>query len=98
MYKVAAVGRFESIAYFGAIGVETFFEDTASGSERLIKRLAKNGYAVIFVDEEYYNDKNFENESLPAVLPLPAAKNDRSEERISEYVKRAIGSDMIFEG
>lgn len=98
MYKIAALGRFESVAYFGAIGVEVFFVTDIKGAEKLMKKLAKSGYAVILIDEEYYNEGIFENDILPAILPLSFGKDTQNEERISEYIKRAIGSDMIFEG
>lgn len=98
MYKIAAIGDFESIAYFGAIGVETFFIDSGTSLEKLIKKLAKNGYAVIFVTEEYYVENLFENEFLPAVILLRSGTEDTQNDRLGEFVRRAIGSDMIFDG
>ena len=97
MYKIAALGNFERVAYFGEIGVEVFVVSSTEEAEKLMKKLAKNGYAVIFTDEEYYSNI-FENDFLPAVLPLSFGGGTQNEERISGYIKRAIGSDMIFEG
>ena len=98
MYKVAAVGDFERIAYFGAIGMETFFTDSKREAGKLIKKLGKNGYAIIFVTEEFYENGAYQNDFLPAVLPIGSGKSETGEDRLSEYVKRAIGSDMIFDG
>ena len=95
MYKVAAVGDFESIAYFGAIGVETFFPASHEEADRLIKKLSENGYAIILVTEKYYGNIRFENESLPAVVPLPE-KDISGNKRLDIFVKRAIGTDMMF--
>lgn len=97
MYKIAAIGDFESIAYFGAIGVDTFFPDSKKEADKLIKKLAKNEYAVIFVAEKYYGNVCFENEFLPAVVPLVSGEENFGSERLSKFVRRAIGSDMIFD-
>lgn len=98
MYRIAVIGEFEDIAYFGTIGVETFFSNSRKEAEKLIKRLSKNGYAVIFVTEEYYSAGIFESELLPAVVPLDSGNSSIGADRLSEYVRRAIGSDMIFDG
>ncbi len=95
MYKVAAIGDFESIAYFGAIGVETFFPASHKEADKLIKKLSLNGYAIILVTEKYYGNIRFENELLPAVVPLPG-KDMSQKDRLDAFVKRAIGTDMIF--
>ena len=98
MYRIAVIGNFEDIAYFGAIGVETFFPKSRKEAEKLIKKLSKSGYAVIFVTEEYYPEGIFENEFLPAVVPIGSGKLGIATDRLGEYVSRAIGSDMIFDG
>lgn len=96
MYRFAAVGDFENTAYFGAIGAETFYPQSAEEASGLIGRLAKGNYAVIFVSEKYYTS-GFDDFFLPAVIPLPEKGSSFAEDRISAYVKKAIGSDMIFD-
>lgn len=97
MYKFATVGDFEITAYFGAIGAETFFPKSQEDARTIIKRLIKGDYAVIFVSERYY-ENGFETDFLPAVIPITSEKSDFAIERISAYVKRAIGQDMNFDG
>lgn len=94
MYKFAAIGDFENTAYFGAIGAETFFPESKEDAQAIIKRLSQSGYAVIFVNEKYYED-SYGSDVLTAVIPLPSGKGSNT--RISTYVKRAIGSDMNFD-
>ncbi len=94
MYKFAAIGDFENTAYFGAIGAETFFPESKEEAQAIIKRLSQSGYAVIFVNEKYYED-SYQSADLTAVIPLPSGEGSSS--RISTYVKRAVGSDMNFD-
>ncbi len=99
MYKVAALGDFESTAYFGCIGAETFFVKSKAEAEETIKRLTASGYAVIFVSERYLGDfAQYENSMLPAVIPLPCIGSEASVGvgLLKKYVKRAVGSDIIF--
>ena len=99
MYKIAAIGDFEETAYFGAIGAKTFFPKSQKEAARLMKGLKEEEYAIIFVSDKYFvaaprNDKTI----LPAVVPIPDKSGESAGDRqMSEYIKRAVGSDMNFD-
>ena len=95
MYKIAAVGDFEEIAHFGIIGAETFFPKTKKDAARIIERLFKEEYAVIFVSDEYAADIENASTPLPAIVPLPGNSGDNVGEKLLRgYIKRAAGSDI----
>ena len=51
MYKIAVLGDRDSIYGFGALGLEVFPVEEAEAGARLIRRLAEENYAVLYVTE-----------------------------------------------
>lgn len=101
MYKIAAIGDFENTAYFGAIGAEVFCPTSQKDAARLVRRLKDGGHAVIFISEKYYSGELAEicrDSLIPALIPLPLAAENAGAARknLSELVKQAVGSDIIF--
>lgn len=99
MYRIAAVGDFEDTAYFGAIGAKAFFPKSQKEAARLMKGLMQEEYAIIFVSDKYFaaaprNDKAI----LPAIVPIPDKSGESTgDKQMSEYIKRAVGSDIDFD-
>ena len=51
MYKIGVLGDRDSVYGFGALGLEVFpVEETEAGA-KLLRRLAEEGYAVLYVTE-----------------------------------------------
>lgn len=104
MYKVGIIGDFENVAYFGAIGMETFSPKAPEDTSKIIERLAKNDFAVIFVSEKYYGAaekavKKYAETALPAIIPLPCGGSPQGigRRQMKQFVERAVGSDVIFD-
>ncbi|MDD6214748.1 MAG: V-type ATP synthase subunit F [Firmicutes bacterium] len=104
MYKVGIIGDFENVAYFGAIGMETFSPKAPEDTSKIIERLAKNDFAVIFVSEKYYSAaekavQTYADATLPAIVPLPCGGISQgiAREQMKQFVERAVGSDIIFD-
>lgn len=51
MYKIAAMGDRDSIYGFASLGLSVFPEDDPQSASHKLKKLAEEGYAVIFITE-----------------------------------------------
>ena len=95
------VGEKESIMGFSAVGIDTFFatDETAS---RVIHRLAREKYAVIFVTESIYAGAleavdRYKTETYPAIISIPGVNgtNGMGMRRIKANVEKAVGVDIF---
>lgn len=97
---MAAVGDFESVLPFQAVGVTPFSPD--NDLRDLLLRLAKEKYAVVFLVDDLYRD-NLElveevNESYSmSIIPIPGIKgsNGIGIKSIRDSVERAVGMDIF---
>ncbi len=105
MYKIAAMGDKDSIYGFASLGLHIFpFEDTAEPAEaaRTLKRLAENGYAVIYITE-FLAEKiqteinKYSDRPLPAVVLIPGVRGNTGlgMANVSRSVEKAVGSDIL---
>lgn len=103
MYRVAVVGDYDSIYGFAALGMETFPVEDAKEGEKVIKTLADNEVAVIYVTEnlaselEKLLDKYLEK-ITPAIIRIPGIKGNTGAgiAGVKKSVEQAVGSDILF--
>lgn len=105
MYKIAVLGDRDSIYGFAAIGLEIWPAETAAEAAGILHRLAAEGYAVIYITENYASAlerelTRYDREALPAVIPLPGVTGNTGigMRRVKKSVEQAVGSDIIFGG
>ncbi len=104
MYSIAVLGDRDSIAGFGALGLDTYFADEQSKCRKLFKQLASSGrYAVIYITEkaaEYVSDEieKYSESMIPAVIAIPGVSGNtgRGIRQVKRSVEKAVGSDIIF--
>lgn len=102
--NVAVIGNSESIKGFGAIGLDIFPCDNSDEVAHLFRRIAdSDNYAVIYLTEEIFNlvekeRSRYESKLTPAVIPIPGVKGNTNigTFRLSSFVEKAVGSDIIF--
>lgn len=102
--NIAVFGDNESIKGFSAVGFDIFSCDSEEEIPQRFKKIADSGrYAVIYVTEEYFallgkELKRYEARLSPAIVPIPGIKgnNGAGIRRLSGFVERAVGSDIIF--
>lgn len=102
--NIAVIGDSESIKGFCAIGLDIFPCDSSADASHLFKRIAdSDNYAIIFLTEELFEltekeRSRYEEKLTPAVLPIPSVKSNLSigTKRLSSFVEKAVGSDIIF--
>ena len=101
--KIAVVGDKDLILAFKAISMETFCASDKEEGEKVIRQLAKNNYAVIFVTEDLAAQMDelltkYKVRAYPAIIPIPtsAKSNGYGMKGIRADVERAIGTDILF--
>lgn len=101
MNKIGVVGEFESTAYFGTMGAEVFFVNNGEAVGNIVKKLVSGGYAIIFVDEKYFEfiDRDcYSAPDKPAVIPLALSEKSKKigKKIMKDYIRGAAGADIVF--
>ncbi len=102
--NIAVIGDAESIKGFSAIGIDIYPCDEAEEAARLLRNVADSEtYAIIYLTETVYRQtvkerSRYEERLTPAVIPLPGVTGNMGtgRERLSSFVEKAVGSDIIF--
>ena len=102
--NIAVLGDSESIKGFSAIGLDIFPCDTYDDASRILRNLADSDeYSIIYVTEEFFNNiekerSRYEGQITPAIIPIPGVKGNENTgtKRLSSFVEKAVGSDIIF--
>jgi len=104
MVNIAAVGDKDSICGFASLGIRVFPVDDAQEAAKLLRRLAAERYAVIYVTELLASQIPGEIDRcrhlpLPAVIPIPGVKGNTGlgMRNVGKSVEQAVGSDIISE-
>lgn len=105
MYKVAVMGDYDSIYGFAALGLSTFpVEDRETGAA-ILKRLAADEYAVIYMTESLAavlseEVDEYREQLKPAIILIPGISGNTGAgiAQVKKSVEQAVGSDIIFNG
>lgn len=96
------IGDEVSVSGFKAVGFDTFCETSPIKASKLLRSLAEQGYAVIFIIEDLYKNMDtavsrYSFDGVPAVISLPGLSGtDGSGLRaVNRAIKRAVGSDIV---
>jgi V/A-type H+/Na+-transporting ATPase subunit F len=103
MYKIAVMGRKESILGFKAVGIDTYAIKEKSDAAVTLDKLARNDYAVIFITEQVAKDlisdiEVYDEKQVPAIIPIPGNWGSLGigMKNIKKCVERAVGADILF--
>ena len=102
--KIAIIGESESIKGFAAIGFDLIECDKPEKAGSVLRSTAETElYSIIYMTEEMFlssekERKKYEEKTLPAIIPIPGITGDIGigRQRLSDFVERAVGSDIIF--
>lgn len=102
MYKVAVVGDKDSVLAFRALGVEVFTAIDGSEARKVIDKIAKEDYGIIFITEQLAVEipetiERYNNEVIPAVILIPSNRGSLNIglENINKNVEKAVGSNIL---
>lgn len=103
MYKIAVMGDYDSIYGFATLGLDTFPVDDPEYGATLLKRLAEDNYAVIYMTEALASDLNKEMDRYrevmkPAIILIPGISGNTGAgiAGVKKSVEQAVGSDILF--
>ena len=102
MYRMAVMGDKPSIFGFASLGMATFPVEDAEDARVLLKKLAKNEFAVIYITEELASRisdeiEKYRSESLPAIIQIPGINGNTGAGTadVKRCVEKAVGSDIL---
>ena len=98
MYKIGVLGDRDSIYGFGALGLDVSPVERA----KALRRLADEGYAVLYVTEALCAQipeelDRLRERPLPAVVPIPGlfGNTGLGMQQVKHSVEQAVGSDIL---
>lgn len=102
--NIAVIGDSESIKGFSAIGLDIFPCDNPNEISHLFRNIADSDhYGIIYITEEMFSltekeRKRYADRLTPAIIPIPGVKGNTGIgiKRLSSFVEKAVGSDIIF--
>ena len=105
MYKIGVIGDRESILGFKAVGLDVFPVDDPDEARKILKRIAKEDFAIIYITEQVYQfmmDEvdEYTDSRLPAIIPSPGKDGTLGigMTSVKKSVERAVGADILFGG
>lgn len=105
MYKIAVMGAYDSIYGFAALGLDTFPVSDAKEGENILRSLASEGYAVIYITEALaaglaHEIRKYQEQVIPVIIQIPGVSDNTGAgvAGVKKSVEQAVGSDIIFGG
>jgi len=105
MYKIGVIGDRDSALGFKAVGLDVFPCATADEAKKILKEVAKDEFAIIFITEGLAKDMReamdqYKDQKLPAIIPIPGMDGNYGVgfSNLKKSVERAIGADILFGG
>jgi V/A-type H+-transporting ATPase subunit F len=104
MYKIGVIGDKDSILGFKALGISVFPVMDSEEASTILKRLARDKYAIVFITEPIAKDmketiERFKDSLFPAVILIPSNQGTLGLgiQGVKDTVEKAIGADILFE-
>ncbi len=103
--NIAVMGDSESIKGFSAVGLDIFPCEPEEAASLLRHIADSDTYAVIYLTEEIYGvtekeRARYAERLTPALIPIPGVRGNAGtgKKRLSSFVEKAVGSDILFNG
>ena len=103
MYKIGVIGDSDSVMGFMALGFSVHEAPDAASAGKILRRIAAEDYAVIFIVENYAISladeiAAYKNSPLPSIIPFPGKNGTVGYGMTSlrQSAERAIGADILF--
>jgi len=103
MRKIGVIGDKDSVLGFKALGLSVFPVTEPEKAGRLVHKLAKEGYAVIFITETIAAElsetmERYQTQPYPAIIMIPGNQGSTGIgiQGVKDSVEKAIGADILF--
>ena len=101
-YKIAAVGDWDSVMGFRALGLDTYPVETPEEARETIRRLAKSDCAVIYLTESLAKSlgdvlSRYSDDLRPTITLIPGLEGSLGigKSIMQQAVERAVGADIL---
>lgn len=101
MYKIAVLGDRDSVLGFKALGLDTFFVESADEARRTLHNLAHDEYAIIYITEQLSEAisadiARYKTAVTPAVILIPGKSGSLglAARALQSAIERAVGADI----
>lgn len=101
-YSIAAVGDWESVMGFRALGLETYPVSSVEDARETVHRLARENCAVIYLVEQYASQMQdvldrYKDEIRPAIILIPGKSGSMGigKDNLQRSIERAVGADIL---
>ncbi len=101
-YRIAAIGDWESVMGFRALGLDTYPVASAEEAREKVRQLAKTDCAVIYLTETLARDmgdviSRYKDELRPAIILIPGREGSLGigRDSIQRAIERAVGADIL---
>jgi V/A-type H+-transporting ATPase subunit F len=102
MYRIGVVGDKDSVLAFKSIGVDVYNVTDYGEAKNTVDKMAKGGYAVIFITEQIAKEINetierYNRETLPAIILIPSNQGSLNigMQKINNNVEKAVGVNIL---
>lgn len=103
MAKCGVLGDKDSVLLFKAVGLDVFCETDGDRANMRLHRMAREGYAVIYLTETLYPKcretiDEFKSQAYPAIIPIPDIQGTQGigMSELKQNVEKAVGVDILF--
>jgi V/A-type H+-transporting ATPase subunit F len=103
MNKIGIIGDIDSILGFKSFGIEIFQADSGEEAIKMLHKLAKEEFSVIYIIEKLASKipveiAEYNDVYLPVVVPIPgnSGSNGFGLGNMKKWVEKAIGADILF--
>src|SRR5690625_1693226 len=100
--NIAVIGDQSSILGFKALGVVVFTPSDSLEVRKIIERLARKEYGVIFITDQLAVDvqdtiAQYDDQYIPAIIPIPSNQGSLriGMNRIDENMEKAVGINLL---
>ena len=101
-YQIAAVGDWESVMGFRALGLDTYPVTSVEEAREKVRELARTNCAVIYLTEQLAKDMedviaHYKDEIRPAIILIPGREGSLGigKANIQRAIERAVGADIL---
>lgn len=102
MYKLAVLGDRDSVLGFRVLGFEVYPTEDRDSARGILRRLAKEDYAVIYITEQLAADlsediNEYSGRLTPAIILIPGKQGSMGigMRGVHKAVERAVGADIL---
>ena len=101
-FKIAVIGDRITVNGFKALGLDTYPCGGADRAKSLIRRLAAENYAILYITEQLAAEieadiARYKDSVTPAIILIPGSQGSLGigQHALHEAVERAVGSDIL---